>query len=96
MFGPVETWCQECYGSNKKKNVNSLRDQIKGGKGFHTKKHEKVYKRQDSIERCEKSENDRHENESSVHVAHRKETNVCSHQPLTSCIAAYLTENKIC
>ena len=72
MFGPVETWCQECYGSNKKKNVNSLRDQIKHGKGFHTKKHKKVCKRRDSIERCEKSENDRHENESPVHEYARK------------------------
>ena len=47
--------------------VNSLRDQMKCGE-----KRSKVDKRWESIERREKSENDRHENEILVHNLHRK------------------------
>lgn len=52
-------------------SVNSLRDQMKRGKAFDSKRREKVNKRRESVQRCEKSENDRRENKSSVHVANR-------------------------
>jgi len=58
-------------------NVNSLRDQMKSGKAFHTKTRMKMDKRRESIERREKSENDRHKNESPVHNVRRKETKRC-------------------
>jgi len=60
-------------------NVNSLRDQMKHGKAFENKRHEKVDKRQESAERHEKSQNSRRENENPVHDTYHKKTKRCKY-----------------
>lgn len=52
---------------------------MKHGRGFHTKRCEKMDKKRESINRREKSENNRRENESPVHDAHHKETKRCKY-----------------
>ena len=44
-----------------------------------TKRCEKADKRQESVERREKSENDKRENESPVHDAYHKGTKICKY-----------------
>ena len=60
-------------------NVNSLSDQMKRGKVSDDKRCGNMNKRRESVERREKSENNRRENESLVHDANRKETKRCKY-----------------
>ena len=52
---------------------------MKRGKAFDDKRREKADKRRESIERHEKSENDKRENESQVHDAYHKGTKICNY-----------------